>query len=211
MNKYTHVIWDWNGTLLDDLEISIKSVNLLLKKRKLKTMDSIEEYHRVFGFPVIDYYKKIGFDFEKEPFEIIAEEFIAAYNSCESRMKLHSGAAEILDSFRKRKMNQVILSASEKNNLLRQVEGLGIKDYFSEIMGIENIYAGGKLEIGKEYMKRIPKGKTVFIGDSTHDFEVALGMGCDCILIAGGHQSKDSLKSCNALVLDNISQLNEYI
>ena len=211
MGKYTHAIWDWNGTLLDDLEISIKSVNTLLAKRGLETLDTIEAYHNVFGFPVIDYYKRIGFDFEKEPFEVVAVEFISTYNSYENQMKLHRGANEVLEELNSRNVNQVILSASEKNNLIRQVELMGISKYFTKIMVIEDIYAGGKLAIGKEYMKNIPKGQTVFIGDSTHDFEVACGMGCDTILFAGGHQSKKTLALCNVPVLESFEELLEYI
>ena len=207
MGKYTHVIWDWNGTLLDDLDISIKSVNKLLAKRGLKTLNSVAEYHDVFGFPVIDYYRRIGFDFEKEPFEIIAKEFIATYNSYESQMALHKGTLPVLEKFKAENINQVILSACEKNNLIRQAEMLGVSQYFTKIMGIEDIYAGGKLAIGKAYMKQIPAGQTVFIGDSTHDFEVACDMGCDAILIAGGHQSKETLRSCNAMVLENIEEI----
>ena len=211
MSKYTHIIWDWNGTLLDDLDISIKSINALLAKRGLKTLDSIEAYHNVFGFPVIDYYKRIGFDFEKEPFEVIAVDFIATYNSYENEMKLQRGANDVLEELRKRNVNQVILSASEKNNLARQVNMLGISQIFSEIMGIEDIYAGGKLALGKEYMKRIQGQQTVFIGDSTHDYEVACSMGCGCILFAGGHQKKQALKACNVPVLEDIKELMEYI
>ena len=211
MDKYTHIIWDWNGTLLDDLHFSIKSINTLLVKRDLKPLNSVEEYRNVFGFPVIDYYKKIGFDFDKEPFEIIAEEFISIYNSYEDLMEIHAGAASVLENIKSREIEQVILSASEKNNLMRQVEKLGIAPYFSRIMGIEDIYAGGKLAIGKEYMKQINPRQTVFIGDSTHDFEVGRGMGCDVILIAAGHQNKKALSVCNAPVLENIIQVLEYI
>ena len=70
-----NIIWDWNGTLLNDVDICVKSMNHLLEKRNLPLLD-INRYKTVFGFPVKDYYAKIGFDFTKENFEIPANEYM---------------------------------------------------------------------------------------------------------------------------------------
>ena len=56
--KYKTVIWDFNGTVLDDLDICIESVNTLLRARGIKELESREEYRSVFGFPIIKYYEK---------------------------------------------------------------------------------------------------------------------------------------------------------
>jgi phosphoglycolate phosphatase len=73
--SYRHIIWDWNGTLLDDKWLCIESINLVLKARDLQPIDE-ERYSRIFRFPVKDYYKEVGFDFSTEPFERPAMEFI---------------------------------------------------------------------------------------------------------------------------------------
>ena len=75
MNRYSHVIWDWNGTLLNDIEWCLSIVNRMLANRDLKPLGSVSEYRNVFCFPIIEYYKNVGFDFEKEPFETLAEEY----------------------------------------------------------------------------------------------------------------------------------------
>ena len=59
------IIWNWNGTLLDDISICINAINQLLSERNLNLL-TIEKYREVFTFPVIDYYKAVAFDFEKE-------------------------------------------------------------------------------------------------------------------------------------------------
>ena len=63
--RYTHIIWDFNGTLFDDVEAGINSVNDMLSERGLKTLEDKEDYRKVFKFPIIEYYKDLGFDFEK--------------------------------------------------------------------------------------------------------------------------------------------------
>ena len=74
--KYTHIIWDFNGTILSDMQICIDSVNEMLSRRELETIPDIEAYRRIFDFPVIDYYRRLGFDFSKEPYEELAKTWI---------------------------------------------------------------------------------------------------------------------------------------
>ena len=73
------VIWDFNGTLLDDVQAGIDSVNTLLVEREIPTVESVEKYREVFRFPIIDYYRALGFDFDAEPYEIIAHEWVENY------------------------------------------------------------------------------------------------------------------------------------
>ena len=67
-----HIIWDWNGTLLDDLDVSMDALNSILTKEQLPLVLDKDEYRKYFQFPVIEYYKKVGFDFAKTPFPILS-------------------------------------------------------------------------------------------------------------------------------------------
>ena len=59
MKKYKNLVWDWNGTLLDDITAGVETLNDMLEKRGLQKL-SVEEYKDVFGFPVVDFYKKVA-------------------------------------------------------------------------------------------------------------------------------------------------------
>jgi len=72
------IIWDWNGTLLNDVDICIDTMNQLLGKRKYKPLNKYR-YLEIFTFPVRNYYSKAGFNFSSEPFDKIAIEFIDIY------------------------------------------------------------------------------------------------------------------------------------
>ncbi|MCL2814582.1 MAG: HAD hydrolase-like protein [Oscillospiraceae bacterium] len=212
-SKYTHVIWDWNGTLLDDADLCLTVVNTLLANRKLSPIKDIYAYRDIFGFPVINYYRRAGFDFDKEPFDIPANEFIQLYNSDDSRFRLFDGAAEVLAAFNKMGLKQIILSASELNNLRSQTGLFDIERYFDDILGISNIYAESKVNIGKSYIadNNICGAETVLIGDTVHDYEVAINLGVDCILISNGHQHKHTLLECGVSVLSDIREVIDAI
>ena len=73
------VIWDFNGTILDDVDTGIEAVDVLLAKYGLPELKTRERYYEVFGFPIIDYYRRIGFDFEKTDYSILANEWVEIY------------------------------------------------------------------------------------------------------------------------------------
>lgn len=94
--KYKYIVWDWNGTLLDDLDVCLKSINTILEKYKLPKLKSVKEYREKFGFPVINYYKAIGFDFSKYTFKTVGKEFIDIYTELSPKCNLHNDALETL-------------------------------------------------------------------------------------------------------------------
>lgn len=202
------IIWDWNGTLLDDTELCLETINLLLFKRDLPSLDTFK-YKEVFSFPVKNYYSEIGFDFEVEPFEIPAREFIDKYNSEVNKCSLHEGAVQVLKHFQEIGKQQIVLSAMEQTVLEQTLQQNEIIHFFDEISGLDNHYAHSKIYNGKaliEKMKLNPD-EICLIGDTIHDFEVASELGCRCILISNGHQSEKRLKKTGCEVLSEISEL----
>lgn len=209
--KYTHIIWDWNGTLLNDIDLSVEVINKMLMKRSMKPLKSIEAYHQVFCFPITQYYKNVGFDFEKEPFEKLAKEYVDLYYGNNRAIKLHDNALNIVKEIYYENLNQIILSATEQKRLIAQTDFFNITGYFNEILGISDIYAASKIETGKKYMVSNAGGNAVVIGDTYHDFEVASEIGADCILIANGHQSRETLLSTGTVVLNNLSEVYDVL
>lgn len=210
--RYSHVIWDWNGTLFDDVNWCIKIINIMLAKRGIKTLCGISEYQKAFCFPIIQYYRNVGFNFDKEPFEDLAKEYITLYHSEKSgNCRLYPNTKTVLAAIREKCISQIILSASETSNLLSQISEFNIIGYFDEILGISDIYAKSKIETGLDYISRKKVNRAILIGDTKHDFEVSKALGVDCILIPNGHQNRETLLSCNVPVLEDISYVIDYI
>ncbi len=89
------LIWDWNGTLLDDVEVNVKVINEMLSKRDLPLLD-INTYKEIFCFPVKQFHIRIGIDFEKESIEEISAEYMERYKNYEKDIKLHVDVPFIL-------------------------------------------------------------------------------------------------------------------
>ena len=205
---YTHIIWDFNGTIYDDVDACIKSANRLLGAYDLPLVTSIEQYRSLFGFPIQDYYARMGFDFEKTPFSALAPEWMDYYFEYSQNSTFYPDVPGVLDALHKKGLEQWILSASEINMLRGQLEGLGLLACFDGILGLDNIHAKSKKEIGVAWKKANPNIRAMMIGDTDHDAEVAGAMGVDCILVAAGHQSRERLEKCNCIaVVDTVKDV----
>ena len=209
--KYKYIVWDFNGTIVDDVGIGILSVNPLLAARGLKTINSVEEYRGKFDFPIKEYYRNLGFDFDKEPYELIAHEWVNNYKALESTAETVPGVRELIDCFADMGIGQMILSASEREMLESKLEKLGLLSKFSDILALDNIYAHSKLDIAKAYFSDKNKDEYLMIGDTSHDAEVARVIGIDAVLVECGHHAKDRLVKEGYPVFDDMKQLSEYI
>lgn len=209
---YDTIIWDWNGTLLDDLDLSIKAVNVLLKERDLPIL-TLDRYKDIFGFPVINYYEKAGFDFSKEPFEIPARQYVKLYASGESDLKLFPDVIDTLSFFKDNNYRQIVLSAMKEDNLRKMISNAGITHFFDGIFGIKDNYAREKVSIGKQVVENLNLNpeKCLMIGDTLHDAEVAEQCGFDCILYSGGHVAKQRLETTGFKIIDQHKTLTSII
>lgn len=213
MSKFKYIMWDWNGTILDDLLINYETINRLLADRNLSPMKSIDEYRDLFDFPVIGFYEKTGFDLQNEKFENIARDYVREYYNRFFECELFPEAENVLRYVLSSGREQLIVSATEKESLLKQVEEFGIDHLFTEILGMSDIFARSKVELAERWMNEnsVDPKEVLFIGDTTHDCEVAKSIGCSCILISSGHNSKERLIFTGCTVLDNIKEVKKYL
>ena len=209
--KYTHCIWDFNGTLLDDMSAGIRAVNDLLRQRELSCIEDINAYRRVFGFPVKEYYERLGFDFSIEPYDVIAHEWVELYLRYVKDCGLSNGAQETIKGFADNGLTQILLSATEKDMLDSQLGFLGLENAFSEVLGLDNIFAASKVDIALKWRKNNVCANAFVIGDTEHDLLVAKAIGADCYLLSCGHQSRERLEKLGAPVFEELFELTEYL
>ena len=204
------IIWDWNGTLLNDLDLSLESVNVLLKERDLPRL-SVERYKDIFGFPVVDYYVKAGFDFEKEPFEVPAKQYVKLYASGAPELELFHDVVDTLTFFKENNYQQIVLSAMKDDNLKLMIDNAGISHFFDGIFGIKDNYAREKVSLGKHVVENLGlnPSECIMIGDTLHDAEVAEECGFDCILCCRGHVSKERLETKKTKIIESLSELKQ--
>lgn len=203
------LIWDWNGTLLDDTALCNQCLNRMLAAHGYPQQYDLAGYRAVFGFPIIEYYRRAGFDFSRHPFEALAAEYIEQCAPASLACPLCPGARQALAAARAAGLRQVILSASEQAALELQVEHFGLSGFFDELLGQGDFYAHGKLEAGRAWLARqnLAPAAAVLVGDTLHDAEVAAALGARCVLCAAGHQPPETLRAAGVPVIGSLAEL----
>jgi len=212
--SYNHIIWDWNGTLFNDVELCADIMNMLLTQESLPNI-SIQKYKEIFTFPVIEYYKIAGHTFEKNSFEILGKQFMSEYELRKGSYDLFPGVIELFSSLQEKNIQMHLLSAYEQQSLNKIIKLYRIDTYFQNVVGLDNIYANGKSHLAHDLVKRINSngeaGKILLIGDTIHDYEVAREINSDCILMSHGHQNEERLLKLGIPVVKNFNELKDLL
>ncbi len=206
------LIWDWNGTILDDTDLCIAIENELLRERGMREITK-EWYLANFVFPVSRFYERMGYTFRKESFETVSASFMERYRERYVFCRLRGGVTDVLETAREHGVLQTLLSVTQQEDLVAQANHLGVVSYFSEILGQNDAACRSKVDRAKAYLIRtdVDPKDALFIGDTDHDVEAANAVGCPCVLLCGGHQSKNVLLRCGVPVYDSAEQLRREL
>jgi phosphoglycolate phosphatase len=204
----THVLWDWNGTILDDLDVVIDVMNQLLASKGLPVIDRTR-YRQEFGFPVRDYYTRLGLGSHHGSFEEWARTFVDEYDRRAPRIPVRPQVRPILARLHASGLRQVVLSAARAHHLHELVALHGLGDYFEELLGLDDHYAAGKLELARAWLERtgLDPARLLLVGDTLHDYEVACAIGAHCVLVADGHHGEARLRDCDCALVSGLDEL----
>ncbi|MBO6101770.1 MAG: HAD family hydrolase [Opitutales bacterium] len=210
--RYKHIIWDWNGTVVNDSWLSFEILESFLDRLGLKKI-TLQDYRDNFSFPVIDFYRKLGFDISKDRFDRLGEDFIKRFRAKERECKLNPGALELMEKIGSLGVGQSVLSAYQKDCLKDAVKFFGAEKYMSNIVGLDDVKANTKLETGKAFISSlgVDPSEILIIGDTDHDFAVASSCKTDCFLIALGHQSFSRLSKTSARVFESFEDMSKAL
>ncbi len=206
------ILWDWNGTLVADVPHVVSMNNQVLEQFGYRHT-SAEEYRAKFRHPVHEYYYDLGVT--AEDFPKIAKVWNKAYVDGFDCVPLSEGAAEAVRRFQAAGHKQVIISASQVDQLRAQVEHFPeLRGVFDEVLGLNNQLAVSKVHLAVDYLARtgVKPEDCVFLGDTTHDAETAAAIGCRCFLIEGGHQDRAVLDTAeNVTVLPSLQAVLDIL
>lgn len=186
-----HVIWDFNGTLLDDVGCCLGALSTLLAERALPALTT-ERYREEFGFPVRDFYVGLGFDFEREDFDALSRAFIDRYMARIGEARVYDGAHRVLAFVAERALTQSVLSAMEQTMLGELLTRYALREPMRHVRGLSDLRATSKVELGRALLAELDVAPeaVVVIGDTLHDHETAAALGCRSVLVTQGHQTR---------------------
>jgi phosphoglycolate phosphatase-like HAD superfamily hydrolase len=200
----SHLVWDWNGTLLNDLSLVVAATNVALESAGAAPV-SAEEHRRDFRRPIIDYYGSLlGRVVAVEEFAEMDRIFHAEYRLGLRTCGLADDARTAITLW---PGTQSLLSMWFHEELVPTVNGYGLTGHFRRIDGLKTALGGGfKAEHLKTHLAELglDGSDAVLVGDSVDDADAAASVGARCILYAGGFTSREKLQRVGVPVADTL-------
>ena len=211
MKSYRAIIWDYNGTIVDDVNAALDAVNDMLIKRNQPVID-LCKYQAAVDIPIWKFYETV-FIKGSITMQDAINEFDAGYDKYISEHPLMNGVEDMLEHFKSLGIRQLVLSASHEDKVLTGLRKLGIIKYFDVVLARSDYNVGDKTYLAKQYFmdSQMSPDNAVVIGDCVNDFDVARSLGCDCILNTRGHQGVEQLSQTSALIIDSMYELKDLI
>lgn len=207
MHTQPTIVWDFNGTLLYDIEACVNALNAILKTHHIQPID-IDYYRQHFGFPAVNFYRHLGMNItEPYDWDALAESFHMRYIFSKT-LSLQPGAMQCIQTFHQQGYTQGVLSALEQDLLDLQMEQFGLARPMQFICGSRNYDGATKLDTAQRLKLKAP---VIMIGDTLHDAEVATAMGWQCILCSNGHQTHARLQAAKVPIIPSLVELPKIL
>lgn len=208
--KYrTHLVWDWNGTLLDDNTAVVGATNAAFGEVGVEPI-SLDQYREMYCIPIPRFYERLmgrlPTEAEWDRMDVI---FHRHYTEQRDACGLTEGAAELLAQWQQAGRSQSLLSMYGHDELVPVVRGYGIERHFLRVDGRTGRSGGSKAQHMERHVAAldgISPQHTVIIGDAVDDAVAAAHVGARAVLYTGGSHSRASLESAGVPVVDTLAE-----
>lgn len=203
-----HLVWDWNGTLLDDLPIVVESVNIGLAAYGGSPIDA-DGYRNHYTRPVSLFYERLlGRRVTDTEWLHINDLFHDAYYSRVASVGLAPDATRALDTARGWGFRQSVLSMAPHDHLVAIVDRLGVAAYFDAVRGSEGNRGGEKAVSLAAHVRvlGVDPGSVVVVGDVPDDAAAAAAVGAKAVLFDGGSHHRHDLEAVGVPVANSLLQ-----
>ncbi|MFC9331716.1 HAD family hydrolase [Kitasatospora sp. NPDC057015] len=204
-----HVVWDWNGTVRDDLSDHVAALNATLPDLGGSPV-SVETYRALHRVPIRSFYDLLLHR------EITDEEWLrgdAAFLAVldERPVRLRAGARQIMLGLRAAGHRQSLLSLAPHERLVHEVEKAGITKLLDRIDGRIGTVVRTKGPALAAHLAAlgVPPDNALVIGDSLDDAVAAQEVGAYPVLHTGGLHSAQRLATAGVTLVDTLQEAVE--
>ena len=199
-----NIIFDWSGTLSNDLPQVHEASSHTFRYFKIKPF-SLKQFRKEFTLPYMEYYWRYKKDISKDECDKV---FFEKFNILPSPKPFP--VKSILKYLQKSKVLMLILSSHPKENIEKELDMYGYKQFFKRIYGgVHNKGDSIRAIIKKNQLKA---RETAFAGDMTHDIEAGKKAKVKTIAVTWGYQDRERLATANPdYIIDSITELKRII
>lgn len=211
LGKYQVIIWDWNGTLLNDIWLVMETVNDLLQKSGKQHL-SVAEFKANFEYPITKFLSNLGFPNDPETLNMLYHKFIEKYEMNVSDSSLMPHGMEVVKNFYSAGVKQILMSMRRKKQVLREAKGFGVFPFMHQVIANKSDLEYDKFEMLNRFLKYNPleTENVLCVGDTIYDWQVANHFGIDCVLLSGGYQDLTQYADKKIHIIQSLKELQLF-
>lgn len=206
-----HVVWDWNGTLLDDLEVVLGAVNVAMATLDGPPVDG-DIYRTHFTRPIQHFYEGLlGRSISESEWHLLNDTYHEAYYSQVHDAPLAFDALDALARVDGLGWNQSLLSMTPQARLEWVVADHGLFDRLQPVTGLPGQTGGLKAEHMELHLDRqnLVGPQVAVIGDTPDDVTAARAVGAVAILYDSGSHHREQLDEVGVPVVNSLVEAIE--
>ncbi|MFF5569037.1 HAD family hydrolase [Streptomyces sp. NPDC012623] len=210
--QHAHLVWDWNGTILDDIRAVVGATNAAFAEIGLEPI-SLDRYRELYCVPIPRFYERLTGRLPSDAEWVAMDEtFHRHYTRRRSGCALTAGVEELLAAWSLDGGSHSLLSMYGHQELVPVVRGYGIERHFLRIDGRTGPSGGSKaLHMERHLTSLAAEGaisaaRTVVIGDAVDDAVAAAHVGARAVLYTGGTHSRTALEAVGVPVVDSLAE-----
>jgi phosphoglycolate phosphatase-like HAD superfamily hydrolase len=204
-----HIVWDWNGTLLDDSTATYRAACEVFAAYRLPAV-SLAAYRAAYTRPIQTFYARLfGREISPVEFAGMDDEFHAAYARAMAEVTLTEGARDALRDWREGGGSQSLLSMFRHAELMELVRRFDVELEFTRIDGLVGPGGGRKAAHLTAHLaaQGLDPGDVLLVGDSLDDAAAATEVGAHCVLFNGGYHARPALSEAGVPIADTMPEV----
>lgn len=209
VGRVRHVVWDWNGTILDDNDAVVTAVNEVCVAFGRDTID-LDQWRSIYRRPLLDCYQELlGQELSTDDWAEIDRLYHNAYRKLLPTTRLTPGIPDELFRWREAGGSQSLLSMWFHHELVPLVTEHGLAELFTRIDGLlVDVGGHGKADHLVEHLaaQELDPADVLLIGDVVDDADAAATAGARCVLVTTGVMNRAALEGRDVPVVDSIAE-----
>jgi phosphoglycolate phosphatase len=214
--RFDLIAFDWDGTLYDSTRLIVRCIQAaVIDVGGAKPSENDAAW--VIGLGLAEALARAAPDVPKEKYAELGARYRYHYLQHQDDLVLFDGVLQMLDALRARGHKLAVATGKSRRGLNEALKSMALRDRFDASRTADETFGKPHPRMLLELMEEldIPAERTLMIGDTTHDLQLALNAGCASVGVSyGAHEPESfdvlkplfvahSVPSLEAWLLDN--------
>ena len=211
--EFDLIVWDWDGTLADSTGMITNAIVTAAEQVGLPTLDP-HAARDIIGLGLRESIHALYGDIPAEKAQALAQQYTANYYAGEAAIPLFEGAKDLTAELNRRGFKLAVATGKGRRGLNLALQHCGLAQYFHATRTVDECFSKPHPQMIDEIMDFcvVRPERTLMIGDSSYDLQMAENAGVQGVAVTFGAQSRDKLLGYNSIeIFDEFKDLSTWL